>query len=80
MTDFQPYVKDIRWLFVRCKQVGIEPPQGLDCEAFAERVSILLADGGMTEGEARELAFAGYLDHKQRFADIERQTFSQATA
>ena len=61
MSDFQPYVKDIRWLFVQCKQASIEPPQGPHCEAFAERVAIMLADGKMTEAEARECAFAGYL-------------------
>ena len=61
MSDFQPYIKDIRWLFVRCKQAGIKPPQGAHCEAFAERVAFILADGGMTEAEARECAFTGYL-------------------
>ena len=59
MSDLQPYIKDIRWLFVQCKQAGIEPPKGEHCEAFAERVAIILADGGMTEAEARACAFTG---------------------
>jgi hypothetical protein len=63
-SDFQPYVKDIRWLFVHCKQAGIKPPEGAHCEAFAERVAIMLADGEMTEAEARECAFAGYLSQR----------------
>ena len=60
MSDFQLYVKDIRWLFVHCKQAGIKPPEGAHCEAFAERVAIMLADGEMTEAEARRCALAGH--------------------
>ena len=68
MSDLQPYIKDIRWLFVQCKQAGIEPPKGEHCEAFAERVAIILADGGMTEAEARACALAGHLEQRQPLA------------
>ena len=68
MSDLQPYIKDIRWLFVQCKQAGIEPPKGEHCEAFAERVAIILADGGMTEAEARASALAEHLQQRQRLA------------
>ena len=78
MSDFQPYIKDIRWLFVRCKQAGIKPPQGAHCEAFAERVAIILADGEMTEAEARAFALAGYLEQRQHNAGKELQPVSQA--
>ena len=60
MSDLQPYIKDIRWLFVQCKQAGIEPPKGEHCEAFAERVAIILADGEMTEAEARGVGLMSY--------------------
>ena len=49
MSEFQPYIKDIRWMFALCKQAGIEPTKGEHCETFAERVDIILADGEMTE-------------------------------
>jgi hypothetical protein len=51
MSNLQPYIKDIRWLFVQCKQAGIEPPKGEHCEAFAERVAILLADSGSRKAD-----------------------------
>ena len=78
MSDLQPYIKDIRWLFVQCKQAGIEPPKGEHCEAFAERVAIILADGGMTEAEARACAFKGHLEQRQRKAGKELQPISHA--
>ena len=78
MSEFQPYIKDIRWLFVQCKQASIEPPKGEHCEAFAERVAIMLADGEMTEAEARACALTGYLDQRQRIAGMECQTIHQA--
>ena len=72
MTDLQPYIKDIRWLFVQCKQAGIEPPKGEHCEAFAERVAIIIADGEMTEAEARAFAFMRHLEQRQRLAEMEK--------
>jgi hypothetical protein len=56
-SDLQPYVKDIRWLFVRCKNGGLPAPQSQQCEAFAERVAIMIVENQWDGGRAREEAF-----------------------
>ena len=57
MNDFQPYVKDIRWLFFYCKRLGLPNPDGSICEDFKERVAIMMVENGWSEGVARIEAF-----------------------
>jgi len=53
---------DIDWLKTRLENLGVKPSQNFDAdvEAFQERVSIYICDGGVCENIARIKAFNDY--------------------
>lgn len=58
MSNLQEhYDEDIDWLFEQCARVGKRPTEAQQ-EAFAERVAIMLIDGGVELNQARRRVFA----------------------
>jgi hypothetical protein len=53
MKPLPQHQKDIRWLFVWAKGQALPPPDGDLATAFAERMAIMMFEGGLAEKEAR---------------------------
>lgn len=56
-----PAQRDIRWFYWCLGNAGHKALDSADAQAFAERVAIMVADGGLTETEARREAVGPYL-------------------
>jgi hypothetical protein len=50
--------QDVRWLYDQLEKIGKRPTEAQE-ESFSERVSIIMADGKMSEADARSVAFMG---------------------
>lgn len=58
MSNLQEaYDCDVDWLFEQCAKVGKRPTESQQ-EKFAERVAIMLIDGGVELNQARRRVFA----------------------